>query len=490
MPAFIRYPFFGCVILALSACGSSGSSRLLEPAASPTDSTPTQPSALYPGVDYLIMDVSAARAKYGTETTNDDGTTTTTPAPLPSRLTSARDRIVLRTNRYLSTGGVLLQTDQGSVTREAITAACADETATDAAQCVFSPDDLRMEMTTFSFGLKNPDGVSFASDREPVMSYRGVDLSQVRATEASKFVYRDDSGNEYLLTSTNVIGMNVDDVALPSSVTALPDFADLLAVYEDTDGNEYLLTPDNVAGMDLDTVTLPDSVTTFPGLASLSRVTRASDSEYVGYDGILQHSMFFVGVDRFLDENGDVMHLRFGHASLGRIYDDDTSMPDVQMPTVSLTGEGVMVGVESDKTSLDHYLVQGDVNIMYDPAVAADNTVDPVVEAMDAMIDISIDNIQRLNDDGEAWYADGTTRQQVGLRWTDLPVMKSKFSGGDLDPVTATPGRLEGSLYGTEGNAEVGGVFHHDSGPYEIIGSFGSRLAPPEDDDDMMDPMQ
>ena len=30
MPAFIRYPFFGCIILALSACSGSGSSRLLE----------------------------------------------------------------------------------------------------------------------------------------------------------------------------------------------------------------------------------------------------------------------------------------------------------------------------------------------------------------------------------------------------------------------------------------------------------------------------
>ena len=481
MPAFIRYPFFGCVILALSACGSSGSSRLLEPTAPPTDSTPTLPSASYPGVDYLIMDVSAAREKYGTETTNDDDTTTTTPAPLPSRLTSARDLIVARTNRYLSTGGVLMQTDQGSVTREAITATCADETATDAAQCVFSPDNLRMEMTTFSFGLKNPDGVSFASDREPVMSYRGVDLSQVRATEASKFVYQDGSGNEYLLTSTNVIGMNVDDVALPSGVTTLPDFADLRAVYEDTDGNEYLLTPDNVAGMNLDDVTPPDGVTTLPEFTSLSRVTRASDSEYVGYDGILQHSMFFVGIDRFLDEDGDVMHLRFGHASLGWIYDDDTSMPGVQMPTVSLTGEGVMVGVESRKNSLEHYLVQGDVNIMYDPSVTEDNTANPPVVGMPAMIDISIDNIQRLNDDGNSWYANPPSEV---LNW-NVPVMDSEFLYNDITQPTALgPGDLRGSLYGTEDNPEVGGVFHHEGMHHEIVGSFGSRLNEPDPEDD------
>ena len=66
MPAFIRYPFFGCVILALSACGSSGSSRLLEPEApAMPDDPPTQPSASYPGVDYLIDDIQDAIGKFG-----------------------------------------------------------------------------------------------------------------------------------------------------------------------------------------------------------------------------------------------------------------------------------------------------------------------------------------------------------------------------------------------------------------------------------------
>lgn len=485
MPAFVRYPLFGCVILALSACGSSGSSRLLEPTTPPTDGT-SAPS-VYSGVDYLIGDVNAARDKFGTTTTNDDGTTTTTPASLPSRLSSARDWIVARTNRYLSTGGVLIRTpDQGSITREAITATCTDETATDAARCVFSTDTLRTTPTTFSFGVKNPDSLNFASDREPVMRYRGVDLSQVRTTEASKFVYKDDSGNEYLLTRTNVTGMNLDDVALPSGVTTLPAFADLLAVYEDADENEYLLTPDNVAGMDLDTVTLPTGVTTFPGLASLSRVTKASGSDYVGYDGILQYSMFFVGVDRFYDEDGDVMHLRLGHASLGRIYDDDTSMPGVQMPTVSLTGEGVMVGVESRKSSLEHYLVQGDVDIEYSPAVAADEAND--VSAAAAMIGIEIMNIKRLTDDGPAWYADSA--RQARLRWKGdggaMEVTESQFSHdpSDDDPLTVDQGRLRGSLYGTKDDPEVGGVFHHDSGTHEIVGSFGSGLSEPDSEDD------
>ena len=42
-------------------------------------------------------------------------------------------------------------------------------------------------------------------------------------------------------------------------------------------------------------------------------------------------------------------------------------MGGLQSPSVALTGEGVMVGMESDKNSLEHYLVQGDVNINYDP---------------------------------------------------------------------------------------------------------------------------
>ena len=502
----IRYPFFGCVILALSACGSSGSSRLLEPEAPPTDSTPAQPTASYPGVEYLITNILAAREKYGTTTTNDDGTPVTnddgtptvTPAPLPGRsgaqLSSARDLIVARTNRYLSVGGTLIRTDQGNVVSEPITnnamdmgTSCSDETATDAAQCVFPADALRMEATTFSFGLKNPDGVSFASDREPVMHYRGVDMSQVRTADSEEVeVYEDGDGNKYLLTSANVTGMNLTGVDLPADVMTAPDFADLLAVYSDADGNRYLLTPANVSNMDLMDVELPAGVTTAPDFASLSKVTEsraATDENYVGYDGILKHSIFFVGVDRFYDADGDLMHMRLGHASLGRIYDDDTSTPGVQMPTVSLTGEGVMVGVESRKNSLEHYLVQGDVNIDYSPfveAVEADNTATPPVEAvdeMDAMIDISIDNIVRLNDDGEAWYAGST--YAAALTWRERVVTDSEFSYNQPSAVTAMPGTLRGSFYGTEAEPEVGGVFHHESPSHEIVGSFGSKLSEP-----------
>ena len=492
MSAFIRYPFFGCVILALSACGGSGSSRLLVPATSPTDGDGVAPQEVYSSVDYLIedqMDIDAARKKFGTMTTNDDETTTETPAPLPkgsgSQLSGARDRIVARTTRYLSTGGTLVRTDGAAIVSEPIVIpfepdppGCSDETAADAAQCNFPVDELREEATSFSFGLKNPESLSFAADRQPVMSYRDVDLSQVRTADASKAVYQDEDGNEYLLTSANVAGKNVDDVDPPDGVTTTPDFTDLLAVYEDEDGNKYLLTPDNVAGKNVDDVDPPDGVTTLPDFASLSVVRRTSDSDYVGYDGILQYSMFFVGVDRFYDEDGDLQHLRFTNASLGKIYDDDTDMVGIQMPTVSLTGEGVMVGVESRKRSLEHYLVQGDVNIEYSPAVAADDTADPPIEMMDALIDIEITNIKRLND-GEAWYA-GTS----ALTWEDVVVTDSKFSAPAVGTVVTADsrGKLLGSLYGTKADPEVGGVFHHESAVHEIIGSFGSNLEKPKED--------
>ena len=483
--------------LALSACGSSGSSRSLEDSTSTPDETPAQPSELYAGVEYLITDIDAARDKFGTTTTNDDGTTTSTPAPLPSSsgpaLSTARNNVVARTNRYLSTGGTLIRThDGGNIVSEPITipydTGCSDETATDAAQCNFPMDALR-EATSFSFGVKNLDSLRFASDREPVMSYRGVDLSQVRTADASKAVYQDGDGNEYLLTSANVVGMNLADVELPMGVTTAPTFTDLLAVYEDEDGNEYLLTSDNVTNMNLTDVELPMDVTTAPDFASLSAVRRGSDSDYVGYDGILQYSMFFVGVDRFYDEDEALIHLRLGHASLGRIYDDDTIMTGVQMPTTSLTGEGVMVGVESKKSSLEHYVVQGDVEITYDHFVAGDAMAAPVVPDTPAMIDISITNIERLNDpdDGEAWYADSL--YSGALTWEDVVVTDSKFSApGTATAIMQGNGKLLGSLYGTKSTPEVGGVFHHESAMHEIIGSFGSRLAVPDDDSDMMNP--
>lgn len=527
MPAFIRYPFFGCVILALSACGGSGSSRLLEstgPTMGDEDPASTVQTA-YSSVEYLITDIPAAIAKFATDTSmdmsedmsedegmmDDDETEEESPSvtdtgarPLgstPANLTSLRNLIVGRSTRYLSTGAVLEMTDNGSVMREHSTATCTDAEVSGPAKCVFRMDSLR-DATTFHLGSASSSDDentvsfrSFMADREPVMIYREALMSQVRTmfSDEARVIYEDGDGNEYLLTSGNVRSMELTDATgLPTGVTleTAPDFADLLAVYEDEDENRYLLTPSNVMDMDLTDVELPTGVTTAPDFASLSRVMESQEDdneEYVGYDGMLEYSMFFVGVHRFFDEGGDLQHTRYVNASLGRIYDEDALMGGIQSPSMKLTGEGVMIGMESKKASLEHYLVQGDVNIMYDPSVDADDTADPPITAMEAMIDISIDNIQRLADDGDAWYA--SSRLQHALTWTDLVVTDSKFSGGMLAPLTASPGKLEGSFYGTETDPEVGGVFHHEDSRYEIVGSFGSKLTEPEDDpDDTMNP--
>lgn len=606
MPAFIRYPLFGCVIFALSACGSSGSSRLLEPAAAPAmgGSVP-EVQKEYSSVDYLLEDIQdiqdaigkfagnllqvyrdAAGNKYlltdtnvtsmnvegvkkptGVETIPDfadllavykdedeneylltpanvadmdlmgvdlptgvdtapdfadltkvrdgDGTGATRLSKTPTQLDKSRDNRVLISTRYLSTGAVLARTDDGSVVDERPSynqdgdpnpdvspnpaATCEDASATGPAKCTFGPDSLREDGIIFHLGRtgssdKNRVGFrSFKADREPVMSYRDAEMSQVRQLETGESalpqVYKDEAGNKYLLTSANVTGKNLDDVELPDGVTDRPEFADLFAVYKDEDDNEYLLTPANVAGMNLDEVKLPDDVTDRPAFADLT-IVREGESDgyqYVGYDGMLQYSMFFVGVYRFFDDDDDLEHLRFENASLGRIYDEDSIESGIQSPSVALTGEGVMVGVERDKESLDHFLVQGDVNIEYSPEVEADTTVTPNVDAAVAMIDIEIDNIKRLVGDGEAWYAGNA--YAMALTWNDLVVMDSKFSApAPTSQVTAEPGKLSGSFYGTKSEdndkIEVGGVFHHEGPLYEIIGSFGSKLAEPEDDDE------
>ncbi len=510
MPAFIRYPFFGCVILALSACGGSGSSQLLGDTGSSMmeDETLVQPSpALYAGVDYLITNIDAAIAKFapdppanqepsdgtdqGTNTNDCDPSVGACPAPgTGAGHSTLRDSVVRETSRYLSTGGVLIGE---SVAPQFSDATCTDATATDPAQCVFGMDRLRSQGATFYFGRGSPN-VSFMADRQPVMLYRDVLMSQVRTADSEDVdVYEDGAGNKYLLTSANVTGMNLTGVDLPMGVTTAPTFTDLLAVYEDEDGNEYLLTSDNVTNMDLTDVELPMSVTTAPDFSSLSKVMEsrvADDENYVGYDGILKYSMFFVGVDRFYDADG-LTDLRLGHASLGQIYDEDDGMggvqPGIQQPSVSLTGEGVMVGVESEIRGLEHYLVQGDVNIMYDPLAGADPNADPVIVGMPE-IDISITNIQRLNDDGDSWYANN-----LGvLEWVGLEVTHSEFSYTDeqdvsgvitrtnRNPATASSkGDIQGSFYGTQADPEVGGVFHHAGPTHQIIGSFGSRLSEP-----------
>ena len=456
MPVFIRYPFFGFVILALSACGSSGSAKLLgQNGASDTENNngATSTHESYPTVEYLITDISGAIEKFASDTSA--GTSAIALTSTPAALDTLRSRIIAASSRYLSTGTVLAWTDEGTVVDERPhsdpdadsnpAATCEDKSATGAAKCVFGMDSLREE-TTVHLGPESGKGVTqvsfqtFRADREPVMLYRQTLMSQIRT--------------------------------VPSQDKE---------VYEDADGNEYLLTRDNVANMELtDETVLPLGITldTAPDFSSLSKVSDSQGKEdYVGYDGILEHSMFFVGVHRFFDEEDVLQHERFEHASFGRIYDEDAVESGIQSPGIVLTGEGVMVGMEREKSTLDSHLVQGDVNIMYNPASAADNTVNPPVVAMDAMVEISIANIQRLDDDDDAWYAQSSRLGR--LSWT-LSVTDSKFSSTptDDDPGTEDQGRLSGSFYGTEDDPEVGGVFHHEDTLYEIIGSFGSKLGP------------
>ena len=336
------------------------------------------------------------------------------------------------------------------------------------------------------------------ADREPVMIYRQTLMSQVRTIPPQdadrREVYVDAMEREYLLTSENITDMGLtDETGLPMGVTleTAPDFADLFAVYEDEDENRYLLTPTNVADMDLMGVDLPDGVTDAPDFASLSKVREDQEGgreEYVGYDGMLRYSMFFVGVHKFFDDEDELQRARFEHASIGRIYDEDAVESGIQSPSVALTGEGVMVGMERRISDLEHHLVQGDVNIMYDPLVAADDMASPPTMEIPAMIDISITNVQRMANDDDAWYADPT--RQARLSWRDVVVMDSKFSEETTDPLVAPGVRsLKGSFYGTEDDPEVGGVFRHQGSVYEIIGAFGSKLdpVPMDDPDDMME---
>ncbi len=433
-------------------------------------------SSPYAAVEYLITNRQDAIDKFVEDPNSEtpESTDATAPTRSAARLNVDRNNILFSGTRYLSTGAMLARTTASEmIVDESSSAMCSDGATTGVsapANCVFNMDAFREE-TTFHLGLTNTeDNVndvgfrSFTAERQAVMDYRGVTMSQVRTADPQtsdlKMVYEDENGKEYLLTSNNVTNMNLTDVVLPMGVETAPDFDRLFAVYEDEDGNRYLLTPDNVTSMNLTDVDLPTSVTTAPAFATLSRVTEDYNYEYVGYDGILEHSMFYVGIYRFFDD-GNLQHARFENASIGRIYDGDTAMDDIQNPSVALTGEGVMVGVERRSNTLEHYLVQGDVMINYEPD--------------SALIDIDIENIHRLNDDGESWYASLSQLTSV-LTWEDLGVTDSQFS----NPGSMAKGKLEGSFYGTEDNPEVGGVFQHNDNSHSIVGSFGSKVDEPD----------
>ena len=375
MSAFIRYPLLGCLALSLIACGSSGSQTLLRAPELSTTATTSQ----YASVEYLLVDseaITAARQKFVSDPPED--TDATAPTVNAITLSNRRNSRVSTADRYLSTGALVTDTlsTNPDTTHHAVES-CSDGVDQTKANCIFPVDAFR-DRVTFHLGRThardNNVGLrGLSPDRQPVMDYRGVSMSQVRIT-----------------------------------------------------------------GTDTKTGADPET----------------RDYEYVGYDGILQHSMFFVGVYKFFDDGmGDdreLEHLRFENASLGLIYDADTDTTAIDNPTVNLTGTGVMAGVETENDTLNSHLVQGDVGITY---TASSN-----------QIDISITNVQRLGS-GTAWYAD-TTRQSQ-LSWNNRPVSESKFTGSGLS----------GSFYGTGDNYEVGGVFYNDDGTYSIVGAFGSTMS-------------
>ena len=372
MSAFVRYPLLGCLALSLIACGSSGSQTLLRAPELSTTATTSQ----YASVEYLLADsaaITAAREKFISDPPED--TDATAPTANAITLSSRRNSRVSTADRYLSTGALVTET---STTTHHAVSSCTDGADQTKASCVFPADAFRDEVT-FHLGRtharnNNVGFIGFNPDRQPVMDYRGVSMSQVRIT-----------------------------------------------------------------GTDTKTATPDDEEHSY---------------EYVGYDGILQYSMFFVGVYKFFDDGvGDdreLEHLRLQNASLGLIYDADTDTTAIDNPTVDLTGNGVMAGVETQNGTLNSHLVQGDVGITY---TASSN-----------QIDISITNVQRLGS-GTAWYADATRQSQ--LSWNNRPVSESKF----------TDSGLSGSFYGTGDNYEVGGVFYNDDGTYSIVGAFGSTMS-------------
>ncbi|MDE0611812.1 MAG: hypothetical protein OXH88_03845 [Gammaproteobacteria bacterium] len=377
MSAFIRYPLLGCLALSLIACGSSGSQTLLAP--------PSQlPTVTYNTVDYLLKDSAAITAAWEKFTSNSAEETDAT------RLTSLGINPGGRMRsgtRYLSTGSMLVEGDGSTFTTKTVDTASCHDRGTSQAYCTFPADTFRDETTIEISAL--------SVDRQPVMKYRGVEMSQVRRTGTDTKTGADDEKTR-------------------------------------------------------------------------------KNYEYVGYDGILRYSMFFVGVYQFFDTTGTgenaqktLRHLRFENASLGHIYDQDGMTRDtIDNPSIRLTGDGVMVGMESENGTRNRHLVQGDVEIEY--------TTFP------DEIDIDITNIKRLVGSGTAWYAD-PTRIAV-LDWDNVGVTGSKFSA----PSQESQAELLGSFYGTpdtntesdedNGVYEVGGTFHHVGSQYSIFGAFGAPL--------------
>ena len=180
MSAFVRYPLLGCLALSLIACGSSGSQTLLRAPELSTTATTSQ----YASVEYLLADseaITAARQKFVSDPPAE--TDATAPAVNAITLSSRRNSRVNTADRYLSTGALVTET---STTTHHPVSSCSDGVDQTKANCVFPADAFR-DGVTFHLGRthardNNVGFVGFNPDRQPVMDYRGVSMSQVRIT--------------------------------------------------------------------------------------------------------------------------------------------------------------------------------------------------------------------------------------------------------------------------------------------------------------------
>ncbi len=399
-PSFVRHSLLGCLALLLMACGSSGSKTLIP---NETVTSPNEQTQRHATVKHAIpaTSIASAREKF---------TGATELSLNAAQLASNRLIIIRKAGRYSSTGALLARTTDADATpptveHVAVEATCAEGSGPTRPKCVFGMDGLRNAVTNH-LGLTNEDDqgendVGFLNssfDREPIMYYKDVALSQVRGK-----------------------GTDTKDKA-----------------GDDPDENAY---------------------------------------EYVGYDGMLIHSMFFVGIHKFFDDDEELMHVRLGNASIGKIYDQESDTTGIQNPNLSLTGTGVMVGAEIKQKTLENHLVQGDVAIDYDHT--------------DSTVDITVTGIKRLLGTDPAWYAaSARTGASNPLKWSGLSVENSKFTA------TGSGKKIQGSFYGTpstsegddpdNGAYEIGAAFHHieashaTEARYSIFGAFGSKLSPPE----------
>ena len=183
----------------------------------------------------------------------------------------------------------------------------------------------------------------------------------------------------------------------------------------------------------------------------------STNYQYIGYGGLLDHSLFYVNAEFFPNDDQRLLN-----AAIGQIFDNDPTTESIEAPSTSLSGTGVMVGIESRVNVRDRHFVQGDAAIAYDGA--ADT------------IDVTMSEIRRLSGTEAAWY--NATANRAQLSWTNVPVTNSMFTASENNK------EMSGSLFGETGSTttttsyEAAGVFHHIGDDHYIQGAFGAELTP------------